>query len=129
VDAPFASIRFAISAGGETVYVGPPDQAESARTPGQVVMTFELPLDEIRADLQERIRKLRARQHVGEVSKTRGVMGSKPVMTGTRITPEAIVGMLDGGWARDRILEEFPELVLADIDAAIAYTQDQRRAG
>lgn len=129
VDAPFATVRFAISPGGETVYVGPTGAPEAAHAPGQIVVTFDLPLDEIRADLQERIHELRTRQHAGDVSRSRGLMGGKPVMRGTRITPQSIVQMLAEGWSRKRILDEFQDLGSDDIDAAVDFSQRQRRAG
>lgn len=129
VDAPFASVRFAISSGGETVYLGSSGQPEAARAPGQIVVTVDLPLDEIRADLQGRIHELRTRDHVGEVSRSRGLMGGKPVMQGTRITPQAIAQMLADGWSRERILDEFPDLGPEDIDTAVDFTQRQRRVG
>lgn len=129
VDAPFASVRFGISPGGETAYLGPTGAAEAARTPGQIIVTFDLPLEEIRADLTRRIGEIRARSHVGEVARTRGIAGGKPVLRGTRITPESIVAMLEGGWDRQRVLAEFPDLVGDDIDAAIAWRQQAKRAG
>jgi uncharacterized protein (DUF433 family) len=129
VDAPFAELRFAVLGGNEVVYLGPTGQAEAVMTPGQIVLTFDVPLQEIRADLQGRVRELRTRHHVGEVSRTRCVMGSKPVMRGTRITPASIVRMLADGWTEDRVLDEFPDLVPADIAAAVAFKQKQHRAG
>lgn len=123
IDAPFASVRFGISPGGETAYLGPTGAAEAVRTPGQIIVTFDLPREEIRADLTRRIGEIRTRDHVGEVTRTRGVAGGKPVLRGTRITPESVVAMLDDGWDRDRILAEFPDLVGDDIDAAIAWLQ------
>lgn len=128
VDAPFASVRFAISPGGETVYVGPTGAPEAAHAPGQIVVTFDLPLDEIRADLRERIGSLRTRHVVGEIGQTRGVVGGKPVVRGTRITPQAIVQMVDQGWSEEHILREFPDLVADDIAAAIRW-RSARRVG
>jgi DNA-binding transcriptional MerR regulator len=52
IDAPFATVRFAVDPStNELVYLGPTGQPESPRAPGQIVLTFELPLAEIRADL------------------------------------------------------------------------------
>lgn len=129
VDAPFAEVRFAVTVGGETVYLGQAGSTEAARAPGQIVETFEVPLEEIRADLMRRVADLRARHRSGEVVRTRGVLGSQATIVGTRITPQAIVDMLDNGWNRDRILDEFPDLVQADIDAAVEWHEAQRRVG
>lgn len=129
VDAPFASVRFALLPGDDVVYVGPEGHYEAARQPGQIVLEFDVPIREIRTTLEHDVADLRARRGVGEIRRTRGVIGNKAVLEGTRITPQSIVSMLADGWDRDRILTEFPELVDADIDAAIAWQQETKRAG
>jgi len=129
VDAPFAALRFAVLGANEVVYLGPTGQAEAVNAPGQIVMTFDVPLQEIRADLQGRVRELRTRRETGTIGKARGVLGSKALIRGTRITPGAIQRMLASGWSESRILDEFPELEEADIAAARAYASQTRRAG
>lgn len=129
LDAPFAQVRFATTTGGETVYLAGSGRPEAARTPGQIVETFDVPLEEIRADLLRSVSALRARQHVGEVVRTRGVLESRPRIAGTRITPQAIIGMLEEGWDRTRILDEYPDLRDEDIDAAITWQRSHARAG
>lgn len=119
VDAPFATVRFALLPGGEVVYLGPGGQVESARQPGQITMTFDIALEEIRADLTESIRRLRERTRIGEVSKRRGVLAGQFAVAGTRMTPGAIRRMVRGGWPVDRMLEEYPELRAEDVDAAL----------
>lgn len=72
LDAPLAVVRFAITAGGETVDLAGSDMPDGARAPGQIVETFQVPLEEIRVDLQLRAANLQAR--VGDVVGTQGVM-------------------------------------------------------
>lgn len=48
-------------------------------------------------------------------------MGGKPCIRGMRITVGTIVGLLATGATRERILEAYPYLEAADIDAALAY--------
>ena len=129
VDAPFAALRFAVLGGNEVVYLGPTGQAEAVKAPGQIVLTFDVPLQEIRADLQGRVRELRTRRETGTIGKARGVLGSRDLIRGTRITPGAIQRMLASGWSESRILDEFPELEEADIAAARAYASQTRRVG
>ena len=128
VDAPFAEIRFALL-GNDVVYLGPTGQAEAVKAPGQIVLTFDVPLQEIRADLEGRIRELRARRRTGTIGKARGVLASKDLISGTRITPGAIQRMLASGWSERDILDEFPELEKADIAVARAHASQTRRAG
>lgn len=118
MEAPFATVRFAILAEGELVYLGPTGQLEPPRAAGQIVMTFEVRLEAIRADLEEGVKRLRARSSAGQIASTRGVLGGKPAISGTRITPAAVQRMLRAGWTVDRIAAEYPELTPEDIEAA-----------
>ena len=49
------------------------------------------------------------------------VMGGKPCVRGTRVTVGAVVGLVASGQTPDEILEGYPYLERADIDAALAY--------
>ena len=51
------------------------------------------------------------------------VMVGKPVIKGTRITIEAIIGRVAEGWTFDKILEDFPYITKEDIQAAIRYAE------
>jgi uncharacterized protein (DUF433 family) len=52
------------------------------------------------------------------------VMIGKPVIGGTRITVELIIGLLAQGWAEQDILSAYPHLTRDDILACLAYAQD-----
>ena len=49
------------------------------------------------------------------------VMAGKPVIRGTRISIDLIVRMLAQGLSEQAILDEYPRLQLADIQAALDY--------
>ena len=49
------------------------------------------------------------------------VMGGKPCIRGLRVTVGMLLGLLASGQTRERILEAYPYLEPADIDAALAY--------
>jgi uncharacterized protein (DUF433 family) len=117
VDAPFAEVRFLVTASKEVIYVGPSGQPEAAKTPGQIVMTIDVPLREIRGDLTRKIELMRRRHGVGRVTKGRGVVAGQPRVAGTRITTAAVARLLAAGWTHARILEEYPDLREADIAA------------
>jgi uncharacterized protein (DUF433 family) len=51
------------------------------------------------------------------------VMGGKPCIRGLRVTVGTILGMLATGKSRDRILQAYPYLEPADIDAGLAYAE------
>jgi uncharacterized protein (DUF433 family) len=52
------------------------------------------------------------------------VMVGKPVIRGTRITVELIIGLLAQGWADQEILAAYPHLTREDILACLAYAQE-----
>ena len=117
VDAPFAAVRFLVTASNEVIYVGPSGQHEAAKAPGQIAMTIDVPLREIRGDLSKRIEQLRQRHGVGRLAKGRGVVGGNSRIAGTRITAAAVQRLIDAGWSHAQILEEYPDLRAADIRA------------
>jgi uncharacterized protein (DUF433 family) len=49
------------------------------------------------------------------------VMGGRPCIRGLRVTVGAIVGLLAAGKTETQILQAYPYLEAADIQAALAY--------
>ncbi len=52
------------------------------------------------------------------------VLVGKPVIRGTRIPVELVLGLLADGWAEAGILDSYPHLGRADIQACLAYAPD-----
>jgi uncharacterized protein (DUF433 family) len=52
-------------------------------------------------------------------------MHGRPSIRGLRITVADILGLLAAGQSRETILEEYPYLESADIDAALAFAARQ----
>ncbi|HEV7215610.1 MAG TPA: DUF433 domain-containing protein [Chloroflexota bacterium] len=55
------------------------------------------------------------------------IMLGKPTITGTRITVELILDAIAGGATLDDLLEDYPRLTRAGIQAALAYAADRIR--
>jgi len=55
-----------------------------------------------------------------------GKVSGKPVVIGTRIMPDAIVGSYDLGETIDELREGFPTLTLAQIERLIEFAHAQR---
>ncbi len=53
-------------------------------------------------------------------------MGGLPCIRGLRIPVTTILGQLDAGQSHEQILEDFPELEDADIDAALEFAGEAR---
>jgi uncharacterized protein (DUF433 family) len=54
-----------------------------------------------------------------------GKRGGKPCIRGLRITVYDVLSMLSNGMTQADILEDFPELEPADIQAVLAYAADR----
>lgn len=54
-----------------------------------------------------------------------GKKGGKPCIRGLRITVYDVLAMLSEGMTQQEILEDFPELELADILAVLSFAADR----
>jgi uncharacterized protein (DUF433 family) len=52
------------------------------------------------------------------------VLVGKPVIRGTRISVEHILGLLAAGWSEAEILADYPGLTHEDVLACLAYARD-----
>ncbi len=57
----------------------------------------------------------------GKVSADPAIQGGRPCITGTRITVDAVCGLIEAGFTLDAVLAEYPGLTATDVDAALAY--------
>lgn len=56
------------------------------------------------------------------------ILAGKPVVKGTRLSVEFIMGLLAQGWSEEEILRNYPALVQEDIHACLAYAHDLLQA-
>ncbi len=52
------------------------------------------------------------------------VLAGKPVIRGTRLSVEFIIGLMADGWAETDILANYPGITHEDIVACLAYARD-----
>jgi uncharacterized protein (DUF433 family) len=52
------------------------------------------------------------------------VLAGKPVVRGTRLAVEFVIGLLADGWSEDEILTNYPGLTHEDILACLTYARD-----
>ena len=55
------------------------------------------------------------------------VLVGKPIIKGTRISVELILGWLAQGWTHETLLESYPHIVKEDILAALAFAAEMMR--
>ena len=53
------------------------------------------------------------------------VLAGKPVIKGTRLSVEFVIGLMADGWTEVDILANYPGLVTEDLTACLAYARDQ----
>ncbi len=53
------------------------------------------------------------------------VMVGQPVIKGTRITVEFVLGLLAEGWTTSRILRSYPHIEKADVLACLDYARQR----
>ncbi|MEO7026866.1 MAG: DUF433 domain-containing protein [Caulobacteraceae bacterium] len=55
------------------------------------------------------------------------VLGGKPVIRGTRLSVEFVIGLLAGGGSEAEILRAYPDVAHEDVVACLAYARDMIR--
>jgi uncharacterized protein (DUF433 family)/DNA-binding transcriptional MerR regulator len=114
---PLSSLRWATDMPATEVYVGYPDDSwVGGRLPGQTVIPEVLNLDEIRSEARRAVG--RPVDSVGKIECRRGALGSAPVFAGTRVPVETVRRYFAQQIPDVEILEAFPSLKPADLDAA-----------
>jgi uncharacterized protein (DUF433 family) len=56
------------------------------------------------------------------------VLAGKPVVQGTRLSVEFIIGLMAEGWIEADILANYPGLTREDVTACLAYARDLLRS-
>ena len=52
------------------------------------------------------------------------ILGGKPIVEGTRLSVDHILGLLAHGMTHAKIVEAYPELTIDDVKASIQYAAD-----
>ena len=56
------------------------------------------------------------------------VLAGKPVIRGTRLSVDFIIGLMADGWAKADILRNYPGVSRDDLAACLAYARDVLRS-
>jgi uncharacterized protein (DUF433 family) len=118
---PLTQVLFAV-AGGRVYFQHDDGSWEGDLRRDQVVIHEVLvDLEPLRARIR-RDAEQRGRDTVGHVEKRRGVLGSKPVIAGTRVPVATVQRFLSSGRTVDDVLRAYPQLERADVEAARSAT-------
>ncbi|MDQ1736549.1 MAG: hypothetical protein QOH56_2800 [Pseudonocardiales bacterium] len=114
-DQPLTQLRFATL--GKSIYFQHDDGSwEGDPRPDQIVIHQVLDLEPLRTQIRIGIR--RREEDAGKIDRRRGALGSKAVFAGTRVPVETVVRYLHAGRSAEEIIESFPALTTADVEAA-----------
>lgn len=127
----FGVVEYAMKRGGlayEVITQMADGRWESWEQPGQLIMELTVPIEEFAESLQMKVAEdRRKRRKVGEIEKRRGVLGSAPVIAGTRVPTRAIWSLHKAGYEVQEIVGTYPGLDVADVEAALRL-EERRRA-
>jgi uncharacterized protein (DUF433 family) len=56
------------------------------------------------------------------------ILTGKPVVRGTRLSVDFIIGLMADGWSENDILGNYPGLQRGDLSACLAYARDVLRS-
>ena len=55
------------------------------------------------------------------------ILGGKPILEGTRLSVEQILGLLAHGMSQNEIVKSYPELSIDDVNIVVQYAADALR--
>ncbi len=65
----------------------------------------------------------------GKIVSDKNVLAGKPVVRGTRLSVEFLLGLFANGWNETDVLKNYPSLKKEDIQAVFAFAQDGLKEG
>jgi uncharacterized protein (DUF433 family) len=112
---PLAQFTFATE-GKEIYFQDEHGEWESGKRPHHALITENIDLGRLRADIQASQRRLE--EAMGRTERRRGALGSKEVFAGTRVPVGTVVRYLRAGKSEADVLAAFPTLTPEDIAMA-----------
>jgi len=91
---------------------------------------FDIPLKLAVTDTRKAIQELNSRgsDAAGKVVHGKFTLQNEPVFLGTRIPVSTIKRYLEAGFSNQKIIEEFPDLKIEDIEEARVYKENSSAA-
>ncbi|HYN78235.1 MAG TPA: DUF433 domain-containing protein [Lamprocystis sp. (in: g-proteobacteria)] len=63
----------------------------------------------------------------GRITSDPSILVGKPIVKGTRISVDLILGWLANGWSVEDILASYPHIAREDVQAALAFAAEMLR--
>ena len=105
------------------IFDNPETRQKEEVVSGQGVL--QIPLAVVRGNMEKAVRTLwrRDKTSIGQIKRKRGLVGSRPVIAGTRIPVSAIKAFRDAGYTFSQIRNQYPSLTDDDIRAALRHSK------
>lgn len=109
------------------VWVDPESSKPQEITSGQYIVPVVL--DEVLSDTAKDVSAISNRDAatVGKIKRSRYINHNAPVVAGTRVRVSSVKAFAEAGYSHQQIIEEFPDLTEADVQAALSF-EDERAA-
>ena len=109
------------------VWVDPESSKPQEITSGQYIVPVVL--DEVLSDTAKDVSAISGRDTatVGKIKRSRYINHNAPVVAGTRVRVSSVKAFAEAGYSHQQIIEEFPDLTEADVQAALNF-EDERAA-
>jgi uncharacterized protein (DUF433 family) len=65
----------------------------------------------------------------GKIVSDKNILAGKPIVKGTRLSVEFLLGLFANGWKEDEVLKNYPTLKKEDLLAVFAFAQDGLKEG
>jgi uncharacterized protein (DUF433 family) len=65
-------------------------------------------------------------QIAARVTRNPQILRGKPIIRGTRVPVYLIVDFIDNGVTPEQIVEDYPDLTVEDIEAAVAFAAEEQ---
>lgn len=63
------------------------------------------------------------------ITSDKDILAGKPVVKGTRLSVEFLLGLFASGWKEAEVLENYPSISKEDLQAVFAFAQDGVKEG
>lgn len=106
----------------KVVIVNPETGAQEEVVSGQYLLG--IPLSKIISDTKADVQTLNQRppEAIGHVSRRRDIARNAWVISGTRIAVDSIKRLNEDGYAVEQIIDEYPDLTIEDVEAALRHS-------
>ena len=125
-ESPWSELRFGVL--NKRLVFRDPKSGKWIGGTGQGVL--ELDMKDIPQEIERQLPSIAERDPSmhGEITRNRYVHQNKHIIAGTRIPTSTIWVFHEDGYTNEQIQDEFPYLTAADIEVAIAFERNRRKA-